>query len=297
MNIHVSASVRKALDSGVPVVALESTVYSTLGLPEPHNREAHDLCLAGIRERGAVPAVTALLDGVPQVGIEDTALDRILSCETKITARDLPVASALRTESGVTTVSASLALAGATGIRVFATGGIGGVHRGHSESGDVSADLLALARYRVATVCAGAKSFLDLPATLEFLETHSVPVVGYRTDELPAFWVASSGLPLPHRVDSPKDAAAIVRAAEGGVLFPTPIPPAEGLDESLVDAAIDSALRDAADLELGGAALTPFVLARVAEATSGRTVTANVALVANNAAVAADIAVALAAAG
>ena len=278
------------------MVALESTVYSTLGLPEPNNREALERCLAAVEARGAVPAVTAVLDGVARVGIEAEDTARILKCGVKLAARDLPVATATGLACGVTTVSASLALAAEAGIAVFATGGIGGVHRGHTHSGDVSADLIALATYPVATICAGVKSFLDLPATLEQLETLSVPVVGYRTDELPAFWVASSGLPLPHRVDTPERAAAIVSASKrGGVLFPTPIPEADAIARELVDTAIAAALEETEAVGLTGAEVTPFILARIAEASDQRTVAANVALVAHNADVAAAIAVALAA--
>ena len=265
MTMQMSSAVQAALASGRPVVALESTVYSTLGLPAPYNRTALDKCLGAIEARGAVPAVTAVLDGVARVGIEPAEVGRILSSDVKVTARELPVASALAWESGVTTVSASLALAAAAGIEVFATGGIGGVHRGHAQSADVSADLPALAAYPVATICAGAKSFLDLPATLEYLETQSVPVVGYRTDEFPAFRVASSGLPLPYRVDTADQAAAIVRASSGGgVLFPTPIPEAHALDAALVDAAIEDALDEAAASGLAGGAVTPFILTLVA---------------------------------
>lgn len=297
MSIELAPAVRAALESGRPVVALESTVYSTLGLPEPHNRAALERCVAAIEARGAVPAVTAVLDGVARVGLDASEVERIFGCGVKVTSRDLPVALALGWESGVTTVSASLELAAAAGIEVFATGGIGGVHRGHARSADISADLRALAAYPVATVCAGAKSFLDLPATLEYLETHSVPVVGYRTDELPAFWVASSGLPLPFRVDEPDRAAAILRASNGGgVLFATPIPAEHALEATVVDAAIEIALEEAEAGGLVGGAVTPFVLERVALATGHRTVDANVELVANNADVAAAIAVALAAA-
>ena len=294
--LTVSPPVADALAEGRPVVALESTVYSTLGLPEPANREALDRCLAVVEARGAVPAVTALLDGVARVGLDEAGTERVLTGDRKVAARDLPVAIAQRWSVGVTTVSASLALADAAGIGVFATGGIGGVHRDVATSGDVSADLPALARHRIATVCAGAKSFLDLPRTLEHLETLGVPVVGYGTDELPAFWVATSGLPLPHRVDGPAAAADVVRALDAtGVVFAAPPPRAVALDPVVVGAAIDEALVEAARAGISGQGSTPFVLEQIAAATDGRTVPTNVALVENNAAIAAEIAVALSA--
>ena len=214
MTLVVSPEVATALADGAPVVALESTIFSTFGLPAPANREALNRCLAAVRAGGAVPAVTAVLDGVARVGLAPDDHDRILAGGVKVAERDLPVVIAQGAPVGVTTVSASLALAAAAGVSVFATGGIGGVHRGAEVTGDISADLGAIAAYPVVTVCAGAKAFLDLARALEHLETLGVPVLGWRTDEFPMFWCRSSGLPAPHRVE---DAAAAVRVAPRNV--------------------------------------------------------------------------------
>jgi len=297
--LRVSDEVAAALAAGRPVVALESTIFSNLGLPSPANREALDRCVGAVRAGGAVPAVTAVLDGVARVGLTADEHDRILGSARKVAARDVPVAVAQRWALGATTVSASLLLAARAGIAVFATGGIGGVHRGVEVTGDVSADLDAIAGWPVVTVCAGAKVFLDLARTLEHLETAGVPVLGWRTDELPAFTVRSSGLPVPHRVDAAAEVAAVVRAdvalgRVGGVLVTVPIPDDDALPRADVEAALASALADAERDGLSGAAITPFVLGRIAAATDGRSVPANLALAEHNAAVAAEIAVALA---
>jgi pseudouridine-5'-phosphate glycosidase len=291
MSLLVSPAVASARADGRPVVALESTIFSPFGLPAPANREALDRCLAAVREGGATPAVTAVLDGVARVGLDPAEHDRILDGGVKLAERDLPVAVAQRVPVGVTTVSASLALAAAAGVRVFATGGIGGVHKGAGATGDISADLGALAAHPVVTVSAGAKAFLDLARTLEHLETLSVPVLGWRTDELPMFWCRTSGLPLAHRVEDAATVARVVRArhalgSSGGVLVAAPIPEGDALPRSAVDDAIASAVADAGT----GAAATPRVLAAIAAATAGRTVAANLALAENNARIAASIA-------
>ncbi len=297
--LALSDEVASAVGDGAPVVALESTVFSLLGLPAPANEEALGRCLDAIRSHGAVPAVTVVLDGVAHVGVDPACHDRILSGDRKVAGRDLAMACAARWPIGVTTVSASLALASAAGIRVFATGGIGGVHRDVEHSGDVSADLPALAELPVVTVSAGAKAFLDLPRTLEYLETAGVPVLGWRTDELPAFYTRSSGIELAHRVDEVSEVAAAERAHRalgrpGGILLCVPIPAEADPGRALVDEAIETALADAGAAGLHGADVTPFVLERIAAATGGRSVPANVELVANNAAVAAQVAVAIA---
>ncbi len=297
--LALSDEVASAVGDGAPVVALESTVFSLLGLPAPANEEALGRCLDAIRSHGAVPAVTVVLDGVAHVGVDPACHDRILSGDRKVAGRDLAMACAARWPIGVTTVSASLALASAAGIRVFATGGIGGVHRDVEHSGDVSADLPALAELPVVTVSAGAKAFLDLPRTVEYLETAGVPVLGWRTDELPAFYTRSSGLALAHRVDEVSEVAAAECAHRalgrpGGILLCVPIPAEADPGRALVDAAIETALADAGAAGLHGADVTPFVLGRIAAATGGRSVPANVELVANNAAVAAQVAVAIA---
>lgn len=298
-HVTVHPEVAQALADGKPVVALESTVFSNLGLPSPANSQALTECLAAVRNNGAIPAVTAVIDGVPRAGLDQSEHELILGADAKTASRDLPIAMAQRWPVGVTTVSASLAIAGGAGIRVFATGGIGGAHRGAGESGDISADLPALARYPVLCVSAGAKAFLDLALTLETLETLSVPVVGYGTNDFPAFYLRTSGLQVPHRVDTPAEAAAVLANGpavgySGGVLVANPIPAEAALDADEVWAVIDDAQAAADEAGLSGAAVTPFVLGRIGTITDGRSVPANLALAEHNAAVAAQIAVALA---
>ena len=200
MIVRCSTEVAAALRDGRPIVALESTITSALGLPAPHNRDCYDRVDRAIRAEGAIPALTGLLDGQLVAGVEPGDEGRLLDATEKLAERDLYGAMASRLNAGVSTVSATVAIAHLAGIRVFATGGIGGVHRGAESSFDVSSDLGALARHPVAVVSAGAKAFLDLAKTLEMLETLSVPVLGFQTDEFPAFWSRSSGLPLHHRV-------------------------------------------------------------------------------------------------
>lgn len=296
--LAVAPEVAEAIAGRRPVVALESTVFSRLGLPAPHSEEALTRCLDAVGRRGALPALTAVLDGVARVGLAEAEHERILDAGAKIAERDLPVAVASGA-TGVTTVSAAVALAARAGIAVFATGGIGGVHRGVERTGDVSSDLTALARHPVVTVSAGVKGFLDLPRTLELLETLGVTVVGFGTDELPAFWCRASGLRVPHRCDDPDLVASAVRAARElgtatGFLLAVPCPERDALPRELVEPAIEEALAAAAREGVVGGAVTPFVLARLAEATGGRTLTANLALVERNADVAAAVAVALA---
>jgi len=300
MAVRVSEPVAQALVDGRPVVALESTVFSRLGLPGPAGAEARRRAYEAVQAGGAVPALTVVLDGVARVGVDDEELARVLGAERKVGERDLPVAVAQRWPAAATTVSASLALAAAAGIAVFATGGIGGVHRDFARTGDESADLMTLARHPVVTVCAGAKSFLDLSRTLERLETLGVPVVGLETDqgEFPAFWSRRSGLPVPHQVGTPDEAAAVVRAARslgwgGGVLVVTPVPEADEVPFDELGPIIDAALAAAEGAGITGGAVTPFVIERIAAATDRRTVSANLALVEHNATVAAEIAVAL----
>lgn len=293
-SMHVSPEVADALRTQRAVVALESTIFSNLGLPSPANGEALQRCVAAIRSHGAVPAITAVLDGIARVGIAESEHERILGAARKVAERDLAIAIGERWTFGATTVSASLALAARAGIRVFATGGIGGVHRGAELHGDVSADLPALARHPVVTVSAGAKSFLDLPRTVEMLETLGVPVVGYACSEFPAFTVQSSGIPLIHRVD---DVGLLARIAHtrlqfgGGMLVCTPVPTADALDADVMSASIERALRAAANRGISGPGVTPVVLAEIASDTSGVAVRANLALAENNARLAAALAV------
>lgn len=284
--------------STAPRVALESTIFSHLGLPSPHNLEALDRCYDAIEAAGAVPQITAVLDGVARVGVDTEDHARICGPAKKAAARDLAVAIGQGWEYGATTVSAALTLAARAGIEVFATGGIGGVHRGWAETGDVSADLGALAKHQMVTVSAGAKVFLDLSATLERLETDGVIVLGWKTDEFPAFHAVSSGLPLGHRVDSADEVARIARAhwdlGGGGILVAAPVPVADAIDIVELEVAVDQALIEAAEQGVFGPATTPVILGALAKATDGASVPTNLALAENNAAVAATIAVALA---
>ena len=298
MTIEISTEVSDSLASGGPVVALESTIFSHLGLPSPSNHTALTQCIAAIRDAGAVPAITAVLDGVARVGLEESEHERILGPARKVGEREVALAVGQRWPVGATTVSASLLLAARAGIGVFATGGIGGVHRDVHLHGDVSADLGALAGHPVVTVCAGAKSFLDLPRTLEHLEMLGVPVLGLACDEFPAFTVHSSGLPIPARVDTVNELASIVRphreiGRQGGILSCVPVPLEDSLDKSMIDAVIDDALRAANKAKIEGPKVTPFVLGAIAEATKGTSVVANLSLARNNARVAAELAVQL----
>ncbi len=292
-----SDEVRTALDERSPIVALESTIFSHLGLPSPFNREALERCTSAVRAGGAVPAVTAVLDGVVRLGLSADEHERILGPARKAAERDVAVAVGQHWDVGATTVSASVAIAAAAGVQVFATGGIGGVHRGSELTGDISADLDAIASHPVVTVSAGAKAFLDLPRTLEFLETAGAPVLGWQHDWFPAFYTRSSGLPVPHRVESADEVARIYAARsrpESGVLLTVPIPTAHELDPAELDGVLTDALAECERAGIVGAAVTPFVLSRIGEATEGRSVPANLALAENNAVVAAQVAVAIA---
>lgn len=298
MHFETTAEVAAALSSGRPVVALESTIFSHLGLPSPANREALERCTGVIREAGATPAITAVIDGVVRLGLHADEHERILGPAQKMAERDIGVAIAQRWPVGATTVSASVAIAAAGGVSVFATGGIGGVHRGSEITGDVSADLDAIASHPVITVCAGAKAFLDLPRTLEYLETRGVAVLGWQHDWFPAFYTRSSGLRVPHRVESGPEVAAVFDGRTRlsmGVLVTAPIPEADQLDQAFMDDVVARAVNECDEAGIAGPGVTPFVLARIAEATSGRSVPANLALAENNARVAAQIARAVAA--
>lgn len=292
--IRVSPEVSEALKAGQPVVALESTIVAH-GMPYPANLETA-LAVEGIvREEGAVPATVAVVDGAVQVGCDRATLERLASEPgvAKVSRRDMPVVMA-KGGLGATTVSGTLIGAGLAGIPVFVTGGIGGVHRGVAGTWDVSADLDELARHNVAVVSAGAKSILDLPKTLEVLETKGITVLGFGTDEFPAFFTPRSGLPVAHRADTPQEVAAILRAKwglglEGGILVANPVPDEHGFDAG---AATDAALADAEAQGVEGKALTPFLLKHIADATDGKSLKANVALVKHNARIGARIAVA-----
>ncbi len=296
--LRVSEPVQAALAEGRAVVALESTVIAH-GLPRPANVEVARAMEAAVRAEGAIPATIALLDGRIVIGLDDQEIERLGNADgvLKASRRDLGLALARRV-TAATTVAGTLACAALAGIHVFATGGIGGVHRGAAQSFDISADLPELARSPVLTVCAGAKAILDLPLTLEYLETHGVPVIGFGTDELPAFYSRTSGLPVPHRADTAEEIAAITSAqwrsgVSGGLLVTVPIPAEHALPADTMNAAIEQALRQADGERVRGSALTPFLLARVADLTGGESVAANRALLLNNARWAARFAVAL----
>jgi pseudouridine-5'-phosphate glycosidase len=297
-NMIISEAVREALESNRPVVGLESTIFSNLGLPSPANAEALTRTLSAVKTAGAEPAVTAVMDGTVRVGLEESDHERILGKANKTAERDIAAAISQRWPVGATTVSASLAIAARAGIRVFATGGIGGVHHGSTETGDVSADLGAIGRHPVLTVSAGAKAFLDLSGTLEHLEMLSVPVVGYQTDEFPMFYARSSGLPVPLRLDTAADVARFLSERlswnSGGALLAVPVPAADALSSDEIQSGMAGALAAAAHRGITGAAVTPFVLGEISDALDGRNIPANLALSENNARVAGEVAVALA---
>jgi pseudouridine-5'-phosphate glycosidase len=297
--LRMADEVRDALDAGRPVVALESSLVAQ-GLPAPHNLDTAAAAEAAVRESGAVPATTALEDGRLVVGADRALLERLADPEravAKAGSRDLgPLLAAGRMAS--TTVSATMRIAHTAGIAVFATGGIGGVHRGAARSFDVSSDIDELAATPVAVVCSGAKSILDLPATLELLETRRVPVVGLGVDELPGFYSTGTGLRLAHRVDGAREAAAAIRShrsvpGSGGILVVQPPPSELALDASEVEAWVDQGLRDAERRGVRGGAVTPHLLAFVADASGGRTLAVNIGLIVGNARAAGAIASAL----
>ena len=283
----------KARRSGAPRVALE-TAFLSSGLPEDVCIPTATAMAAAVRAHGAEPAFVGVIGGMPVVGVDEEGLDRLAGSGKKLSTRDLPLAAA-GGEDGGTTVSGTLFLAHRAGLDVVATGGIGGLHPGSPH--DESADLIELSRTPVTLVCSGAKAILDLPATIERLETLGVTVVGFGTDEMPAFWSGESGLPLTRRIETPEEAAAVGREARalglpGAVLVCVPPPPGEALSKGESDLAVAHALEEAGTLGIAGAELTPFLLARVAEITDGRSLRANRALLENNAAVAAQIALA-----
>ncbi|MBY4678858.1 pseudouridine-5'-phosphate glycosidase [Marinobacterium arenosum] len=306
--LSLSAEVAAALDSGQPVVALESTLLAH-GLPVPQNLATAQLLEQAVREEGGVPATIAVLHGRLCVGLDDQQLQLLAEGPgiLKLSRRDLPYAIASQL-NGATTVAATMLIAEQAGIRLFATGGIGGVHRDAEHTFDISADLDELARTSVAVVCAGAKSILDLPKTLEYLETKGVPVVGFGCSNFPAFYSVDSGLSLTIRLDDEDSVAHLLRAKwdlagtqgfalPGGVLIAAPIPAEHAMPRVDVERAVADALAQASHHGVRGKALTPFLLARLNELTGGASLDANIALLENNARLAARIAVALAAEG
>ncbi len=298
--LDLGDEVAEALAAGRAVVALESTII-THGMPHPQNLATAHQVEQVVRDHGAVPATIALVRGRLKAGLNEADLAELARPgeAAKASRRDLAALVAKQANAG-TTVAATMFVAALAGIPVFATGGIGGVHRGAELTYDISADLIELGTTPVTVVCAGAKSILDLPKTLEVLETNGVPVVGMGTDEFPAFFSRTSGLPVAHRVDTATELAALVAAQrqlglKGGVLVANPIPEADALASADIDGIIEQALTDADTRGIRGKDVTPYLLARVSELTGGRSLTANVALIQNNAALAADLAVALSA--
>ncbi|MBG0817217.1 pseudouridine-5'-phosphate glycosidase [Planomonospora sp. ID82291] len=294
--LRPSEEVAEALAQGSPVVALESTIISH-GLPQPRNLEVAAELEEIVREEGAVPATIAVLDGVAHIGLDAAGLQRIASESglRKLGLRDLPLAAALKA-SGATTVSATSFLAARAGIRVFATGGLGGVHREWTADQDESADLDALSRTRITVVCAGVKSILDVPATLQRLETRGVTVAGFRTDEFPGFYLHTSGRPVEWRIETPQEAAAAMRAQDalGGpetaLIVANPVPRDQQLDPGLHDRVLAEALAAAEREEVTGQAITPFLLGYLVRGTGGASLEANLAAVRGNVRLAAGIA-------
>ena len=297
--LFISDEVRAAVAENRPVVALESTIISH-GMPYPQNVETALSVEATVREHGAVPATIAIIQGKLCVGINHdqiTYLGKKGLSVNKASRRDLPVLLA-RGDDGATTVATTMIGAAMAGIHVFATGGIGGVHRDAQSTMDISADLEELARTDVTVVCAGAKSILDLGLTLEYLETKGVPVIGYQTDELPAFYCRDSGFGVDYRLDTPMEIAAAIRAKQvaglaGGMLITNPIPEAYAMPQSQMSACIDQAISIASSNGIKGKAITPFLLDQIKTLTEGKSLASNIQLVLNNARLGAKIAVAL----
>lgn len=294
--LEITDEVRKALEGKKPVVALESTIISH-GMPYPKNVETANMVEKTIRKQGAVPATVAIIGGKLKVGLDPDELEYFGKKGTKITKasrRDIPYLCS-RKQDGATTVAATMEIAAMAGIQVFATGGIGGVHRGVEESMDISADLEELSRTPVMVVCAGAKAILDLPRTMEYLETKGVMVVGYGTDELPAFYTKKSGIAIPLRSDSPEDIASIWRAKQAidpahGMLVTNPIPEEYSMDADYINKEIDVAIDEMHKLDIHGKDTTPYLLDKIQKLTGGASLEANIKLVVNNAVLAGRIA-------
>ena len=298
--LDIAPEVKKALDEGKPVVALESTIISH-GMPYPQNKETALKVEEIIRSCGAVPATIAIIGGRLKAGLTAEEIDYLGKAGhavTKASRRDLPVLVA-KGMDGACTVTTTMMIAAMAGIKVFATGGIGGVHRGAETTMDISADLEELAQTPVMVVCAGAKSILDLGLTLEYLETHGVPVIGYQTEELPAFYTRKSGFGVDYRLDTPAQLAEAFHVKRelglrGGMLVTNPIPEAYSMDADVINKAIDEAVEDARKQGIHGKATTPFLLAKIKDITGGDSLAANIQLVYNNAGLAADTACELA---
>ncbi|MDY0256076.1 MULTISPECIES: pseudouridine-5'-phosphate glycosidase [Gudongella] len=296
--LDLSEEVRKAIEDQRPIVALESTIISH-GMPYPQNVETALKVEEIIREHGAVPATIGIIGGRLKAGLTSEEIDYMGRAKNiaKVSRRDIPYLIAHKRD-GATTVASTMIIASMAGIRVFATGGVGGVHRGAEKTMDISADLEELAMTEVAVVCAGAKSILDLGLTLEYLETKGVPVLGYQTEELPAFYTRKSGFGVDYKVDTPKEIADILRTKwdlglKGGALIANPIPEEYSMDADLITRVIEDAVKEAEVLGIKGKDTTPFLLAKIKEITGGESLESNIQLVYNNARLAAEIAVSL----
>lgn len=296
--LDIKPEIKKALEEGKAVVALESTIISH-GMPYPRNVETALNVEQIIRDNGAIPATIAIMDGKLKVGLSKDEIESLgkSSDAIKCSRRDIPFILAKKLD-GATTVASTMLIASMAGIKVFATGGIGGVHRGAQETFDISADLQELAHTDVAVVCAGAKSILDIGLTLEYLETQGVPVVGFGTDELPAFYTSKSGFGVDYRVDTPEELAEALNTKwdlgiDGGVVVANPIPPEYEMDPAVIDSAISEAVKEADLKGIKGKESTPFLLAKVKEITGGSSLDSNIQLVYNNAVLGAKIAVEL----
>lgn len=294
--VKLSREVENALKENKPVVALESTIISH-GMPYPQNVETALNVEKIIRDNGAVPATIGIINGQLIAGLTEEEIDYMGKTKgiLKVSRRDIPYVCAMK-KDGATTVASTMIIAEMSGIKVFATGGIGGVHRGAETTMDISADLEELAQTNVAVVCAGAKSILDLGLTLEYLETKGVLVLGYKTNKLPAFYTRSSEFDVDYRVDSPKEIADIINAKwslnlKGGMLIANPIPEEYSMNEELINKSIEEAVREANEKGIKGKALTPFLLSKIKDVTEGKSLEANIQLVYNNALLAAKIAV------
>lgn len=294
--LDIKPEIKDAITNNLPLVALESTIISH-GMPYPQNKETALQVEHIVRDNGAIPATIALLNGKMKVGLTVEDIDYLAKSGTKIvkaSRRDLPYLLSQKID-GATTVASTMIAANLAGIKIFATGGIGGVHRGASESFDISADLQELANTNVAVVCAGIKAILDLELTLEYLETFGVPVLGYKTDKLPAFYTQKSGFKVNNQIDSPRDIAKLLKAKwtldlKGGVIIANPIPLDKQLDFNLMTKAINQALLEEKKLGIKGKESTPFLLSKVKDLTDGLSLDANIELVYNNAKLAAEIA-------
>ena len=297
IDMDISTEVQQAIKTGLPIVALESTIISH-GMPFPQNLKTALTVEKIIREESAVPATIAILNGRIKIGLSQHELEQFAkqTSQIKVSRRDLPLVISQK-QSGGTTVAATMICAKLAGIAVFVTGGIGGVHRESENTMDISADLMELAQTNVAVVCAGIKSILDIPRTLEYLETQGVPVIGYKTEEFPAFYTPSSGSLVHSRLDTPEEIAHCMKikwklGLDGGIVIGNPVQEQDAMDASIIQQAISEALRDAAQKQIEGKNVTPFLLERINRLTMGESLKSNISLVCNNAHLGAKIAVA-----